>query len=47
MLIISSVTDHTVTPGPGLDFAKLIHAPSFGLANTCGHHAAECDGARR
>jgi homoserine O-acetyltransferase len=46
VLIISSATDHTVTPGPALDFAKLIHAQVLELANNCGHHAAECDGAK-
>jgi homoserine O-acetyltransferase len=45
-LIISSATDHTVTPGPALDFAQLIPAQVLELTNNCGHHAPECDGAK-
>jgi homoserine O-acetyltransferase len=46
VLIIASATDHTVTPGPALDFARLIHAQVFELTNNCGHHAPECEGAK-
>ncbi len=43
VLVIVSATDHTVTPGPALDFARLIHAEVLELHNSCGHHAPECD----
>jgi homoserine O-acetyltransferase len=41
-LIIVTATDHTVTPGPALEFAQLIHAEVLDLQNHCGHHGAEC-----
>lgn len=46
VLVIASATDHTVTPGPALDFAKLIHADVLELHNDCGHHGPECDSAK-
>ena len=46
VLVIVSATDHTVTPGPALEFAKLIHAEVLELHNNCGHHAPECDSAK-
>ena len=42
-LIIVTATDHTVTPGPALDFANLMHAEVLNLQNNCGHHGPECD----
>jgi len=42
-LIIVTATDHTVTPGPALDFAQLIDAEVLDLQNNCGHHGAECE----
>jgi homoserine O-acetyltransferase len=46
VLVIASATDHTVTPGPALDFARLLHAEVLTLDNNCGHHAAECESER-
>jgi homoserine O-acetyltransferase len=46
VLIIASATDHTVTPGPALDFALLLRAEILELRNECGHHAPECDSAK-
>lgn len=42
-LIIVTATDHTVTPGPALDFARMIHAEVLELQNNCGHHGSECE----
>jgi len=42
-LIIVTATDHSVTPGPALEFARLIHAEVLDLQNNCGHHGAECE----
>lgn len=42
-LVIVTATDHTVTPGPALAFARLIHAEVLDLQNDCGHHGAECE----
>ncbi len=46
VLIISSATDHTVTPAPALDFAQLIPAQVLQPTTNCGYHAPECDGAK-
>jgi homoserine O-acetyltransferase len=43
VLVIPSETDHMVTPGPALDFARLIHAQVFELHNNCGHGAPGCE----
>ena len=37
VLIIVEKQDHTVTPGPALDFAKLLGAPTVVLDSDCGH----------
>jgi hypothetical protein len=31
-----------VTPGPAIDFANLVGAPTMELANDCGHSAYAC-----
>jgi len=42
-LIIVTASDHTVTPRPALEFARLIHAEVLDLRNNCGHHGSECE----
>jgi homoserine O-acetyltransferase len=37
LLVIVNATDHLVTPGPALDFAKLAGAQSLVLNDDCGH----------
>jgi homoserine O-acetyltransferase len=32
-----------VTPGPALDFAKLLHAEVLELNNDCGHLLLDCE----
>ena len=43
-LVVVSKQDHTVTPGPALDFAKKIHAEVLELNAPCGHQLMECQG---
>ncbi len=42
MLIIVGLTDHVVTPGPALEFARLAQAQTLELTNNCGHAALYC-----
>jgi homoserine O-acetyltransferase len=42
-LVIVGRTDHTVTPGPALAFARLAKAEALVLENDCGHGAPGCD----
>ncbi|HKJ30538.1 MAG TPA: alpha/beta fold hydrolase [Balneolales bacterium] len=42
VLIIPSVHDHMVNPGPALHFAKLIHAKVMKITNDCGHMGVSC-----
>jgi homoserine O-acetyltransferase len=44
VLVIVNDTDHMVTPGPALDFAKLLHAKVLELNNECGHILLQCEG---
>jgi homoserine O-acetyltransferase len=44
VLVIVAKYDHTVTPGPALEFARLLHAGVLELAGDCGHEAAGCEG---
>ena len=44
-LIVVSKSDHTVTPGPALEFAQLMHARTLGLDDDCGHNAVSCESA--
>jgi homoserine O-acetyltransferase len=46
VLVIVNDTDHMVTPGPALDFARLLHAELLELNNECGHLLLECEGAK-
>lgn len=42
MFIITAKNDHTVTPGPALEFAKKLGAETFILDNSCGHSIHAC-----
>jgi homoserine O-acetyltransferase/O-succinyltransferase len=42
MLIIAAKNDHTVTPGPALEFAKQLGVEPFILDNACGHSIHAC-----
>jgi homoserine O-acetyltransferase/O-succinyltransferase len=43
VFIIVSKQDHTVTPGPALEFAKLLNAPTLVIDSPCGHLATSCE----
>ncbi len=42
VLIIPSLQDHMVNPGPAIHFAGLIHAKLFKIDNDCGHLGVGC-----
>jgi homoserine O-acetyltransferase/O-succinyltransferase len=42
MLIVAAKNDHTVTPGPALEFAKKLGVGPFILDNPCGHSVHAC-----
>jgi len=44
VLVISSVHDHVVTPGPAFEFGGLLHASVVRLEGDCGHLAPNCEG---
>lgn len=46
VLVVASLTDHMVTPGPALEFAKLLHAEALELQDNCGHLAPDCETAK-
>jgi homoserine O-acetyltransferase len=43
VLVITSKSDHVVTPGPALDFGRLVHAQVLELEGNCGHLANGCE----
>jgi homoserine O-acetyltransferase len=43
VLVIVSRTDHVVTPGPALEFARRLGAQVLELDNNCGHLAPNCE----
>jgi len=43
VLVVVSMQDHTVTPGPALEFGKQIHAEILTLNSDCGHQLMGCD----
>jgi homoserine O-acetyltransferase len=45
-LVIVSRFDHVVTPGPALEFARLLRASTLELDSDCGHLAPSCEGQR-
>ena len=46
VLAVVAVQDHTVTPGPALEFGKLIHAEILTVDNECGHQLTNCENDR-
>ena len=42
MLVVVGLTHHVVTPGPAIDFANMVGAPTLELGNDCGHSAYAC-----
>ncbi len=42
VLVVVSMRDHMVTPGPALEFAPMIHAELLRLESDCGHLAPGC-----
>ncbi len=44
VLVIVTVQDHVVTPGPALEFAELLRAQTVVLPSDCGHNGLRCDG---
>ena len=46
VLVVPSITDHMVTPGPALEFARLLHAEVLELRDNCGHLAPGCEEAK-
>ncbi|KPK62436.1 MAG: hypothetical protein AMS21_07600 [Gemmatimonas sp. SG8_38_2] len=43
VLVIVTVQDHVVTPGPALEFAEMLGAETVILTNDCGHNGLRCD----
>lgn len=43
VLVIVSPEDHTVTPQPAIDFAKLLHAELMQVDSPCGHLTSACE----
>jgi homoserine O-acetyltransferase len=43
VFVVASKFDHVVTPGPALEFAKLIKAKLLVLESDCGHLAPSCE----
>ena len=46
MLVIYSWDDPVVTPGPAMEFARLVNADTLAVPSACGHWAATCEEAR-
>jgi homoserine O-acetyltransferase len=44
VLVIAASLDHVVTPGPSLEFARLLGAKTLVLDGDCGHLAPSCEG---
>jgi homoserine O-acetyltransferase len=45
-LVVVSRQDHTVTPAPAMEFAKLLHAELVVLESACGHVANGCEASK-
>lgn len=41
--VVVGLEDHVVTPGPALEFARILGARTLELANDCGHQAPGCE----
>lgn len=46
VLMIVSRSDHVVTPGPALEFGRLLRAETLELDDDCGHQADNCEHAK-
>jgi len=46
VFVIVGRLDHTVTPGPASEFARLLSAPLLELDSDCGHMASSCEAKR-
>jgi homoserine O-acetyltransferase len=42
LFVVVGLLDHVVTPGPALDFARALGAPTLELPDDCGHRAPWC-----
>jgi homoserine O-acetyltransferase len=45
VFIVVAKSDHVVTPGPAMAFARLLNAPVLELTGDCGHLAPSCEAA--
>ncbi len=43
VFVVVGLMDHVVTPGPALEFARLLQATTLELDNDCGHQAPWCE----
>ncbi|MDH3292157.1 MAG: alpha/beta fold hydrolase [Gemmatimonadota bacterium] len=43
VFVVVGLTDHVVTPGPALEFARLLQAHTLQLTSDCGHQAPWCE----
>jgi homoserine O-acetyltransferase len=43
VLVVVSITDHVVTPGPALEFSRALGAEILELRSDCGHLASSCE----
>lgn len=46
LLVVVATQDHTVTPGPALEFARRLGAQTLALEGPCGHLAPGCEAAK-
>jgi len=46
VLVVAALQDHTVTPGPAMEFGKLIRAEMLTVNNECGHQLTSCENDR-
>jgi homoserine O-acetyltransferase len=46
VFVVVARWDHTVTPGPALEFARLLNSPMLELESDCGHSAPSCESER-
>ncbi len=43
VLVVVASQDHTVNPGPALEFAKMLRAETVVLDSECGHVVTVCE----
>jgi homoserine O-acetyltransferase len=46
VLVVVALQDHTVTPGPAMEFSQLIRAEMLTLDDECGHQLMSCENDR-